>query len=257
MKTSNAIAASATLDDPRWQRVLARDATADGEFFYSVATTGMYCRPSCASRRAKPGHVAFHPTAKDARRAGFRPCKRCRPDRLAVDAHVAVDDIRYAVAPSSLGQVLAATSQHGVCAILLGDDAAALKTGLRERFPVARLAEDAAGLEAITAQVMGLIEAPAVARFDLPLDARGTPFQRRVWQALRELNAGSTASYAQIAARIGAPKSARAVAQACSANPLAVAIPCHRVVRADGALSGYRWDVQRKRVLLQREGYAA
>jgi AraC family transcriptional regulator of adaptative response/methylated-DNA-[protein]-cysteine methyltransferase len=174
-----------------------------------------------------------------------------------VDAHVAADDIRYAVAQSSLGQVLVATSQRGVCAILLGDDSGALKSGLRERFPIARLAEDTAGLEAITAQVVGLIEAPAAARFDLPLDARGTPFQRRVWQALRDINVGSTASYAQIAARIGAPKSARAVAQACSANPLAVAIPCHRVVRADGALSGYRWGVQRKRVLLQREGYAA
>jgi AraC family transcriptional regulator of adaptative response/methylated-DNA-[protein]-cysteine methyltransferase len=257
MKTSNAIAASATLDDPRWQRVLARDATADGEFFYSVATSGVYCRPSCASRRAKPEHVAFHLTAEDARRAEFRPCKRCKPDRLAVDAHVATDDIRYAVAQSSLGQVLVATSPRGICAILLGDDAAALKTGLRERFPVAGLAEDVAGLAAITAQVVGLIEAPAAAQFDLPLDARGTPFQRRVWQALREINAGSAVSYAQLAARIGAPKSARAVAQACSANPLAVAIPCHRVVRADGALSGYRWGVQRKRLLLEREGYPA
>jgi AraC family transcriptional regulator of adaptative response/methylated-DNA-[protein]-cysteine methyltransferase len=257
MKTSNAIAASATLNDPRWQRVLARDATADGEFFYSVRTSGVYCRPSCASRRARPEHVAFHPTAEDAQHAGFRPCKRCKPDRLAVDAHVAADDIRYAVAQSSLGQVLVATSQGGVCAILLGDDSGAPKSGLRERFPVARLGEDTAGLEAIAAQVVGLIEAPVAAQFDLPLDARGTPFQRRVWQALRDINAGSTASYAQIAARIGAPKSARAVAQACSANPLAVAIPCHRVVRGDGALSGYRWGVQRKRVLLLREGYAA
>ena len=117
--------------------------------------------------------------------------------------------------------------------------------------------EDAPGVAAVAAQVVDLVESPATTRFDLPLDARGTPFQRRVWQALREINAGSAASYAQIAARIGAPKSVRAVAQACSANPLAVVIPCHRVVRGDGTLSGYRWGVQRKRVLLQREGYAA
>lgn len=257
MKTSNAVAAFATLNDPRWQHVLARDATADGEFFYSVGTTGVYCRPSCASRRAKPEHVAFHPTAKDARRAGFRPCKRCKPDGLAADARDAREGIRYAIAQSSLGRVLVATSECGLCAILPGDDDAALEHELRSRFSTARVREDARGVAAIAAQVVALIESPATARFDLPLDARGTPFQRRVWQALREINAGSAASYAQIAARIGAPKSARAVAQACSANPLAVAIPCHRVVRGDGALSGYRWGVQRKRALLQREGCAA
>lgn len=257
MKTGNAIAASATLDDPRWQRVLARDATADGEFFYSVSSTGVYCRPSCASRRAKPGHVAFHRTVEDAQRAGFRPCKHCRPDRLATGARDAAEDIRYAIAQSSLGRVLVATSEHGLSAILLGDDDATLKHQLRGRFSTAALREDACGVAAIAAHVVDLIESPATARFDLPLDARGTPFQRRVWQALREINAGSTVSYAQIAARIGAPKSARAVAQACAANPLAVAIPCHRVVRGDGALSGYRWGVQRKRVLLQREGCAA
>lgn len=257
MKTGNAIATSATLDDPRWQRVLARDVTADGEFFYSVSTTGVYCRPSCASRRAKPGHVAFHSTAEDAERAGFRPCKRCKPDRLAAGSHDAAEGIRHAIAQSSLGRVLVATSERGLCAVLLGDDDAALEHDLRRRFPTADVREDARRVAAIAAQVVDLIESPATARFELPLDARGTPFQRRVWQALREIDAGSTASYAQIAARIGAPKSARAVAQACSANPLAVAIPCHRVVRGDGALSGYRWGVQRKRALLQREGYAA
>ncbi|HEX5354127.1 MAG TPA: methylated-DNA--[protein]-cysteine S-methyltransferase, partial [Rhodanobacteraceae bacterium] len=133
----------------------------------------------------------------------------------------------------------------------------ALEHELRERFPAANLGEGAAEVAAIATQAVGLIESPVTAQFDLPLDARGTPFQRRVWQALREINPGSVASYAQVAARIGAPKSARAVAQACAANPLAVAIPCHRVVRGDGALSGYRWGVQRKRALLQREGYAA
>jgi AraC family transcriptional regulator of adaptative response/methylated-DNA-[protein]-cysteine methyltransferase len=257
MKTGNAIAASATLNDPRWQRVVARDATADGEFFYSVSSTGVYCRPSCASRRAKPGHVALHRTVEDAQRAGFRPCKRCKPDRPATGARDATGDIRYAIAQSSLGRVLVATSERGLSAILLGDDDAALEHDLRRRFSTASVREDAHRVVAIAAQVVDLIESPATARLDLPLDARGTPFQRRVWQVLREINAGSTASYAQIAARIGAPKSARAVAQACAANPLAVAIPCHRVVRGDGTLSGYRWGVQRKRVLLQREGCAA
>jgi AraC family transcriptional regulator of adaptative response/methylated-DNA-[protein]-cysteine methyltransferase len=256
MKTVNA-KASAIRNDPRWQRVLARDVTADGEFFYSVSSTGVYCRPSCVSRRAKPEHVAFHSTAEDARRAGFRPCKRCKPDRLAAGASDAAGGIRYALAQSSLGRVLVAVSGRGLSAILLGDDDVALEHELRRRFPAAFVKEDARGVAAVAAQVVGLIESPATARLDLPLDARGTPFQRRVWQALRKIDVGSTASYAQIAARIGTPKSARAVAQACSANPLAVAIPCHRVVRGDSTLSGYRWGVQRKRALLQREGCAA
>jgi AraC family transcriptional regulator of adaptative response/methylated-DNA-[protein]-cysteine methyltransferase len=255
MNTKHAPAAYATIDDPRWQRVLARDAAADGEFFYSVASTGVYCRPSCASRRAKPEHVGFHATAADAVRAGFRPCKRCRPDRLA--ARDPVEEVRYAIAQSSLGAVLVARSCRGVCAVLLGDDAAALRRELHGRFPAAELREDAAGTQSAASQVVALIEAPATARFDLPLDACGTPFQHRVWRALREIRAGSTASYAQIAARIGAPTAARAVAQACGANRVAVVIPCHRVVRGDGALSGYRWGVQRKRALLQREAVPA
>ncbi|HJU25373.1 MAG TPA: methylated-DNA--[protein]-cysteine S-methyltransferase [Rhodanobacteraceae bacterium] len=255
MNTKDALAASATIEDPRWQRVLARDASADGEFFYSVASTGVYCRPSCASRRAKPEHVAFHASAADAERAGFRPCKRCRPDRTAVRGPV--EEVRYAVAQSSLGKVLVARSNRGVCAVLLGDDETALRRELHQRFPAVALREDAAGTQAVAAQAVALIESPATARFDLPMDARGTPFQRRVWEALREVRVGSTASYTQIAARIGAPKAVRAVAQACGANPIAVAIPCHRVVRGDGALSGYRWGVQRKRALLQREGVPA
>ncbi|MGH8211674.1 MAG: methylated-DNA--[protein]-cysteine S-methyltransferase [Rhodanobacteraceae bacterium] len=260
MNATRATAASATIDDPRWQRVLARDASADGEFFYSVSTSGVYCRPSCASRPAKPGPVAFHPTAADAARAGFRPCKRCRPDRLATaeasNNAPAGKAIRYAIGGSSLGLVLVGHNGRGVCAILLGDKATTLVRELRQRFPAAALHEDAEGLATAVSQTVALVESPATADFDLPLDARGTPFQRRVWQALRGIRAGSTASYAQIAGCIGAPGSARAVAQACGANPVAVAIPCHRVVRSDGALSGYRWGVQRKRTLLQREGYA-
>src|SRR5690348_1951995 len=250
----NANHPAATLKDVRWQRVLARDVSADGEFFYSVSTSGVYCRPSCPSRGAKPEHVAFHSSAEDARRAGFRPCKRCKPDRLAGFV-ASAEVIRHTIVQSSLGLVLVAASARGACAILFGDDAASLTRDLRERFPAAMLEEDARGLAAIATQISVLIESPATAS-GLPLDARGTPFQRRVWLALREIEAGRTASYAQIAARIGAPKAARAVAQACAANPLAVAIPCHRVVRGDGALSGYRWGVQRKRALLLREGCA-
>ena len=246
--------ATPTPKDARWQRVLARDASADGEFFYSVSTSGVYCRPSCPSRGAKPEHVAFHSSAEDARRAGFRPCKRCNPDRLA-GSDASAEVIRHTIVQSSLGPVLVAASTRGTCAILFGDDAGSLGRELRERFPTAVLKEDASGRAAIATQIGVLIESPTAAT-DLPLDLRGTPFQRRVWQALREISAGSTASYAQIAARVGAPKATRAVAQACAANPLAVAIPCHRVVRGDGALSGYRWGVQRKRALLWREGCA-
>ncbi|HEY3519926.1 MAG TPA: methylated-DNA--[protein]-cysteine S-methyltransferase [Rhodanobacteraceae bacterium] len=260
MNANRAIAASATIDDPRWQRVLVRDASADGEFFYSVSTSGVYCRPSCASRGAKPQHVSFHLTAADARRAGFRPCKRCKPDGLAGGAAnriaTAGESVRYAIASCSLGQVLVGQSEGGICAILLDDEAPGLRRELRGRFPAAALREDADGLAGAVAQVVALVESPVTTEFTLPLRARGTRFQCRVWDALRGIRAGSVASYAEIAARIGAPGSARAVAQACGANPVAVAIPCHRVVRSDGALSGYRWGVQRKRALLQREGYA-
>lgn len=255
MNTIHAPAAGAALNDARWQRVLARDASVDGEFFYSVSTSGVYCRPSCPSRRAKPEHVAFHAAPEDARRAGFRPCKRCQPDRRADHDADTTEVIRHATLQSSLGLVLVAASARGTCAILFGENAAALQHDLRQRFPAAVLKQDATGLAAAVAQIGALIESPATGS-DLPLDAHGTPFQRRVWQALRDIEAGRTASYAQIAARIGAPKAARAVAQACAANPLAVAIPWHRVVRGDGALSGYRWGVERKRALLQREGYA-
>ncbi|MGH9311206.1 MAG: bifunctional DNA-binding transcriptional regulator/O6-methylguanine-DNA methyltransferase Ada [Vicinamibacterales bacterium] len=344
--------------DPRWTAVIARDRSADGTFFYSVATTGVYCRPSCGSRRANPKNVRFHGTAADAERAGFRPCRRCRPDRPSLaEQHAATvaemcrlietaavppalaalarrarmspyyfhrvfkaatgvtprayaaahrtkrvraelqkgsktvteaiydagfnsggrfyevsgqllgmtptdyraggadTDIRFAVGECSLGSVLVAQSAKGVCAILLGDDPEALVRDLQDRFPRATLVGGDAAFEQTVARVIGFVEQPAVG-LDLPLDVRGTAFQQRVWQALRAIPIGSTATYAQIAARIGAPSGARAVAQACSANPLAVAIPCHRVVRTDGAVSGYRWGVARKRSLLQKEGAA-
>lgn len=161
--------------------------------------------------------------------------------------------IEFAIGESSLGAILVARSQRGVCAISLGDDADVLLRELQDRFPHAELIGGDADFERLVAQVVGLIEAPNIGT-DLPLDVRGTAFQQRVWQALRQIPPGETASYAQVAAHIGAPKSVRAVAQACAANTLAVAIPCHRVVRSDGALSGYRWGVDRKRALLLREG---
>jgi AraC family transcriptional regulator of adaptative response/methylated-DNA-[protein]-cysteine methyltransferase len=164
-------------------------------------------------------------------------------------------DIRFAVGECSLGSILVARSEIGVCAILLGDDPDALARDLQDRFPRATLIGGDAEFEELVARVVGLVEAPGLG-IDLPLDVRGTAFQRRVWQALQDIPAGSTASYTEIANRIGSPKSVRAVAQACAANALAVAIPCHRVVRNDGSLSGYRWGVERKRTLLQREARA-
>ncbi len=160
--------------------------------------------------------------------------------------------IRFAVGQCSLGAVLVARIDKGVCAITLGDDPEALARDLQDRFPQANLIGGDAGFERLVAQVVGFVEAPRLG-LDLPLHVRGTAFQQRVWQALREIPAGATASYADIARRIGEPGAARAVGRACGANPVAVAIPCHRVVRTDGGLSGYRWGVERKRALLDRE----
>lgn len=160
--------------------------------------------------------------------------------------------IRFAVAQCSLGALLVAQSQHGICAILLGDDPGQLVRDLQDQFPRAALAGGDADFEQLVARVVGFVEAPATG-LGLPLDVRGTAFQLRVWQALRKIPPGQTASYGEIAARIGAPRAARAVARACAANPVAVAIPCHRVVRRDGDISGYRWGVERKQELLRRE----
>jgi AraC family transcriptional regulator of adaptative response/methylated-DNA-[protein]-cysteine methyltransferase len=234
--------------DPRWTAIATRDTRSDGEFFYSVRTTGVYCRPSCAARPARRENVAFHTTAEEAERAGFRPCKRCKPDRNSrADAALPV-----AIVKSSLGYILVARSAKGVCAILLGDSPAPLERDLRQRFAHVRLLGSDADTESLAAQVARVIENPRLG-LDVPLDVRGTAFQQRVWRALRAIPAGSTVSYAEVAQRIGAPRSMRAVAQACAANPLAVLIPCHRVVRHDGALSGYRWGIERKRALLTLE----
>lgn len=198
---------------------------------FSVKTTGVYCRPTCGAR-PRLENVAFHATRADAERAGFRPCKRCKPER---------ELLHVAMARTSLGLTLVARSEKGVCAVLFGTSRLALARDLRKRFAEAVFAKDKRDLE------------PFVAGADFALDLRGTPFQTRVWNALRRIPSGRTASYADIAKAIGQPKSVRAVAQACAANPVAIAVPCHRVVRSDGALSGYRWGTQRKRALLTRE----
>ncbi|MBC9744021.1 bifunctional DNA-binding transcriptional regulator/O6-methylguanine-DNA methyltransferase Ada [Pseudomonas syringae pv. syringae] len=161
-------------------------------------------------------------------------------------------DIRFALGESSLGSILVATSSKGICAISLGDDPHALIEAFQDQFPNANLIGADAAFEQLVAEVVGFVESPATG-LALPLDIRGTVFQERVWQALRDIPAGSTATYMQIAAQIGLPSAVRAVANACGANKLAVAIPCHRVVRSDGSLSGYRWGVERKRKLLELE----
>lgn len=168
---------------------------------------------------------------------------------MATSSHTT---IHYGISRSPLGAFAVARTRKGVCAILFGDDRRALLTDLRQRFPQAELIEDAAALKGSLARVVRFVESPA-AGIDLPLDVAGTEFQQRVWRVLRKIPSGTTASYADIARAIESPASVRAVAQACGANALALAIPCHRVVRSDGALSGYRWGVERKRALLERE----
>jgi len=227
-----------------------RDRTADGRFVYSVKTTGVYCRPSCAARRPLSRNVRFHATCDDAERAGFRACLRCRPRN-----ETGPQAIRFAIGESSLGLVLVARSDAGLAAVLFGDDAGELVRDLQSRMPDAALAVDAGGVGTALEAVVDCIEAPHVT-FDQPLDLHGTPFQTRVWEALRAIPAGSTVSYGELARRLGVPDSARAVAAACAANPLAVVVPCHRVVASGGRVSGYRWGVARKRALLQREARA-
>jgi AraC family transcriptional regulator, regulatory protein of adaptative response / methylated-DNA-[protein]-cysteine methyltransferase len=341
-------------DEARWTAVRNRDARADGAFLYSVRSTGIFCRPGCASRTPRRNSVAFHINADAARRAGFRACLRCRPDRAeAPDLHGAMiaqacrtieraaepptlqtlaheagvspfhfhrlfkratgvtphayaasmrdaaarralreeasitdaiyaagysgpsrfyaaserrlsmtprrfraggagEQIRQAVVRSSLGAALVAATKRGICAIILADEAKALETELGRSFPLAKILPADAAFTALVAEVVAAIDDPHRAS-TLPLDIRGTAFQEQVWAALRTIVPGDTASYAAIAERIGRPKATRAVAQACAANRIAVAIPCHRVIRADGGLSGYRWGEERKRALLDRE----
>ena len=207
-------------DEGRWQAVVRKDRNADGKF---------YCANSSQMLGMKP---------KNYRGGGTGAT------------------IRFATGECSLGSILVAASEKGVCAILMGDHLDALAKDLQDRFPKANLIGGDRDFEKLVAKVVGFIEAPRLG-LDLPLDVRGTAFQQRVWQALREIPAGSTTSYSKIADRIGVPKAIRAVGQACASNAIAVAIPCHRVLRNDGKLSGYRWGVERKRALLEREKVAA
>ena len=340
--------------EQRWQAVVRRDPQADGEFVYAVRTTGVYCRPSCPSRAARRENVAFFDTPELAAAAGYRPCKRCKPDDISQQqrrnalvlqacqaiehaaseptlAHLAHqagmsphhfqrvfkavtglspkgyhkavqarrvtaslqaapsvtealydagfnsagrfyeaapallgmspgsyrkggagEHIRHAVAPCTLGWVIVAATRKGVCAIEFGESAEVLEDRVRARFPQARFEPADAEFQNWIARVLDYIEQPRGV-LDLPLDVQGTVFQRRVWQALQAIPAGETATYSDIAVRIGQPMAFRAVAHACAGNAVAVAIPCHRAVRADGSLAGYRWGLARKAELLKRE----
>jgi AraC family transcriptional regulator of adaptative response/methylated-DNA-[protein]-cysteine methyltransferase len=348
------VSARPLTEEVKWTAVAARDKTHDGAFYYSVESTGVYCRPSCPARLAKRSNVRFHATCSSAEQAGFRACKRCKPNdpsldqqqtariadacRLIESAEVepslqalaqaaglspfhfhrvfksvvgvtpkayavaqrgqrvrghlktsktvtqAIHDsgfnssgrfyaasdkllgmtpkayrtggketeIHFAVAECSLGSILVAQSQKGVCAILMGDDPGPLVRDLQDRFPKAAIIGGDKKFEKLVAKIIGFVEAPRKG-FDLPLDIRGTAYQNRVWEALRRIPPGATASYTEIAGQIGNPNAVRAVARACAANALAGVIPCHRVVRNDGNLSGYRWGVERKRALLDKE----
>jgi AraC family transcriptional regulator of adaptative response/methylated-DNA-[protein]-cysteine methyltransferase len=205
---------------------------------------------------ADPSHTVTHAIYEAGYRSGSRFYAHTN-ETLGMTPTVFRDggagiDIRFAVTDCSLGALLVACSEKGVCAILLGDDPDALVREVQARFPRATVSGEDAGFASLVATVVRFVDAPAIG-WHLPLDIRGTAFQQRVWEALRKIPVGETASYADIAARIGAPGASRAVARACGANTIAVAIPCHRVVRADGSLSGYRWGVDRKRALLEKE----
>lgn len=231
-------------DDARWDAMRAKDRAAEGAFYIGVHTTGVYCVARCGGRPLRK-NVSFYATREDARAAGLRACLRCKPD---LDR----ETLRWAVGETSLGLALVARAEAGLRLVTLGDDAEALKADLEKRFKQVRIVPDAEGLAADLKAVATLVDHPDQA-LDLPIDVLGTELQKAVWAALRAIPAGQTASYADIAKAIGRPSAFRAVAQACGANPLAVITPCHRVVRADGGLSGYRWGVERKRVLLARE----
>jgi AraC family transcriptional regulator of adaptative response/methylated-DNA-[protein]-cysteine methyltransferase len=360
---------SAQSDQVRWRRVLARDRSADGEFFYAVTSTGVFCRPSCPSRRPRPDRVRFFDDIVAAAAAGFRPCRRCRPTEVAangttdairrvaayLDAH-AEDvvplsrlgrvaglspshlqrrfkqelglspreyqaarradrfrrelragkdvttaiyeagygspsrvyeanptgrgvspgayrrggeglEVGYAIVPSPLGRLLVAATSAGVCAVKLGDRDDALRAELSREFPSAKIvgpfdsavpqtaslragqvAVPSEWLEAVVARIGNIGSAG-----DLPLDVKGTAFQWRVWRALQQIPFGETRSYSDVAREVGSPSAVRAVARACATNPVALVVPCHRVVGKDGAMTGYRWGVERKKKLLALE----
>ncbi len=341
-------------DEARWQAVLSRDPGGDGRFVYAVLSTGVFCRPSCPSRRPGRERTLFFDLPELAESAGFRPCRRCRPQDAPADhrlekvrrairfiemrigepptlaelgAQVELSphhlqrvfkkavqvtprqymdvrrlgrlkemlrggnslagsiyeagygspsrlyeragaqlgmtpaayrrggegaEIGYAVVGCSLGRLLVAATRRGVCAVKLGDSDAALEADIQAEFPAALLRRDDGGLKGTLKIVLNHLEGE-MPHPGLPLDVRATAFQRRVWEYLRTIPAGQTATYGEVAESLGLEKGARAVARACASNPAALLVPCHRVVRADGGLGGYRWGVKRKRALLERE----
>jgi AraC family transcriptional regulator of adaptative response/methylated-DNA-[protein]-cysteine methyltransferase len=340
------------VNNQRWKAVLARDSLRDGTFVYAVTSTGVFCRPSCPSRRPRRDHVRFFATAAEAERAGFRACFRCQPtqrDRLTlaveklcryIEAHTDESltlallgrqagispfhlhrafkkrtgltpreyaaacrnrevrkglqtglpvtqalfaagygstsrlyehsdkrlgmtpatygrkgrgaQIRYALADSALGKVLLAATDKGVCSLRFADSERALVSALKEEFALATLTRTQATLRPWLNSVVRYLRG-AQTDLALPLDIRSTAFQWRVWKHLQTIPTGSTQSYANVAAALGRPTAPRAVARACASNPVAVVIPCHRVLRRDGGLGGYRWGLKRKKKLLARE----
>ena len=341
-----------------WAALQRRDASVDGQFLYGVRTTGVYCRPGCASRLPLRKNTVFFATSGDAEAAGLRPCKRCRPtDGSPASRHLAAierafallrtsetlpslgeladaagisrfhfhrvfkqitgatprdyartyrlgrlaekldagqpvtkaiyasgfgsssraydaapaglgmtpgarrrggngETVRFVTVETPLGWALVAATGRGICMTALADDRDSLAAALRQRFPAAAVIAEDAGLKDWADRIVGFITAPDQ-NLDLPLDIQGTAFQARVWRALQKIPLGKTASYTEIAAALGQPKAVRAVAQACAANKLALLVPCHRVIRSDGDLGGYRWGLERKRALLARERAAA
>ena len=255
--------------EPLTLEALARAAGLSPFHFHRVfrKTTGLTPRAYAAARRAERvrAQLMKRDTVTEAiYGAGFNSSGRFYAQSHALlgmtprafRARGAGETIRYAVAPCALGLVMVAATERGVCTIALGDDAQALADAVRTRYAAAQFVGEDERLREWVAAVVAYIETPATS-LDLPLDVRGTAFQHRVWQALMKIPPGSTASYREIAESIGAGKAARAVARACASNELAVAIPCHRVVRGTGALSGYRWGPERKRELLAREKAAS
>ncbi len=342
--------------DPRWGAVQARDWRADGDFVYGVTTTGVYCRPSCPSRRPKPGNVRLFSTVDEAERAGYRPCRRCTPrEKLSasaravqrarewLEAHHANPDskvtlnalaraagvspfylqrifkrftgltpreylaarrtialkaglreqssvteaiyeagyssssrvyeqadarlgmtpdtyrrraagvrIAFDLVASPLGRLLVAATPRGLCRVAFGRQDDQLEAELFREFPEAVLHRSPKSLRRWTSELLRRMDGEE-ARLDLPLDIRATAFQQKVWTALRRIPRGATRSYAEVAVAVGRPKAPRAVAKACASNPVAVVVPCHRVVRSDGGLGGYRWGIGRKKRLLDRE----
>jgi len=357
-RKSKSLQGESSLNEKRWNALVDRERNTDEEFFYSVKTTGVYCRPSCPSRLPKRENVRFHPKAADAENAGFRPCKRCKPNtqraekqqseivskacrviaeseeppnlkelstsaglspshfhrlfksqtgltpKVYADAcrarrvreqlngsnsvtaafyqagfnssgrfYAATSSmlgmrpkdfrargrgvtIRFAVAECTLGTILIAESDVGVCDIMLGTEPDKLVRELEDQFQQAELVGNDIQFERRAATVIASVEDPSIG-LDLPLDIRGTAFQQRVWQKLLQIPRGETRSYSEIAKAIGQPQATRAVASACAANRIAVIIPCHRVIRTDGSISGYRWGVDVKKKLILIETRAA